>query len=463
MIASAKPIVRAALRSARTAIRLGREAWERRREFGWRGLAIRAARRLTGPRASDPEAVVKDLRGYGTPAPGAEFDVIYAIGFWYGTPKRYRVFNMAEGLGAAGYAVHVMDFDRVDDIRRHRWRASALVLFRAEHDPLADVTEILDYARSVGMRLVYDIDDLVFDPSFADRIDAFRRMGPYQRRLHVEAIERRRELLLACDLVTVSTAPLAKIAERLGRPAAVIPNSINGEQMQVAAELAAAPPRRRDGVVIGYFSGSATHQRDFAECEPALLDIMERHPEICFRLVGYLVLRPEWARYRDRIERIGFVGPADLLRRIAETDINLAPLELGNPFCEGKSELKFFEAALVGVPTVASATQPFRDAVEDGISGFLVRDTDEWRRAIELLTASESRRKAMGEAARAAALARFSLAAVTPRAVAALRLRPPAAAAPSPAGEARLEPLEIQGDAGQRPSGQAVRPSSRSA
>jgi glycosyltransferase involved in cell wall biosynthesis len=373
---------------------------------------------------------------------------------------------MAEGLGAAGYAVHVMDFDRLDDIRRHRWRASVLVLFRAEHDHLAGVAEILEYARSAGMRLVYDIDDLVFDPSYADSIDALRRMGPYQRRLHIGAIERRRELLLACDLVTVSTAPLAKIAERLGRPAAVIPNSINGEQMQVAAALAAAPRRPHEGVVIGYFSGSTTHQRDFVECEPALLDFMERHPEIRFRLVGYLVLGPAWTRYRDRVERIGFLGPADLLRRIAETDINLAPLELGNPFCEGKSELKFFEAGLVGVPTVASATETFRAAIEDGISGFLARDTAEWRRAIELLIASESRRKAMGEAARAAAQARFSIAAVTPRAIAALRLRQPAPAAAAPsslAGGARLEPDEVQGEAGQRPSGQAVRPSSSSA
>jgi glycosyltransferase involved in cell wall biosynthesis len=441
VIVSSKKGIRAWLRRARTAIRLGREAWERRHEFGWRGLAIRAARRLTGARASDPAAVSKDLSGYGMPAPGAEFDVIYAIGFWYGTPKRYRVFNMAEGLGAAGYAVHVMDFDRLDDIRRHRWRATALVLFRAEYDRLAGVAEILEYARGAGMRLVYDIDDLVFDPSFADSIDAFRRMLPYQRQLQIDAMARRRELLLACDLVTLSTAPLAKIAERLGRPAAVIPNSINGEQMQVAAELAAAPPRRGGGVVIGYFSGSATHQRDFAECEPALLDIMERHPEIRLRLVGYLVLGPEWDRYRDRIERIGFLGAGDLLRRIAETDINLAPLELGNPFCEGKSELKFFEAALVGVPTVASATQPFRDAVEDGISGFLVRDTDEWRRAIELLIASESRRKAVGGAARGAALARFSLAAVTPCAVAALRLRQRAPAAAFSIGEARIEPV----------------------
>ena len=82
------------------------------------------------------------------------------------------------------------------------------------------------------------------------------------------------------------------------------------------------------------------------------------------------------------------------------------------------------------------------------------------------LSMAAKRRKAMGEAARAAAQARFSIAAVTPRAIAALRLRQPAPAAAAPsslAGGARLEPDEVQGEAGQRPSGQAERPSSSSA
>ena len=443
-IVSPKTIVRAGLRRARAAVRLLREAWELRHAFGWRGIALRIWRRLTGTRAHNPDAVAKDLSAYPLPARGAELDVIYVIGFWPGTPKRYRVFNIAEGLAAAGYAVHVVDIDRLDEIRRNGWRARALVLFRAEYDRLAGVPETLAYARETGMRLVYDIDDLAFDPAFADHMDWMRRITrPYERRYSLEAMRRRRELLLHCDLVTVSTTPLARTAESLGRPAAVIPNSINGEQMRVAAAVTTEPRPRRDGVLIGYFSGSPTHQRDFAVCEPALLDIMEQCPEVRFRFVGYLDLGSQWDGYRDRIERIGFVGMADLLRTIAETDINLAPLEIENPFCESKSELKFFEAALVGVPTVASATEPFRAAIEDGVTGFVARNSDDWRRALERLIASDSRRKAIGAAAKAAALARFSLAAVIPRAVEALGLREPTRAA-SPSRPV-IDPMTAEG------------------
>lgn len=420
----------AVLRRLRAGLRLVRLAIARYREVGWRRFAIAAARRLAGRHALPGRAPAEWLAGERPPPPGAVLDAIYAIGYWPGEPKRYRVFNPAEALRAAGYRVHVMALDRLDDVRRNRWQASALVLFRAEYDRLAGVAGVLAYARAAGMRIVYDIDDLVFDPGLAGSIAALSRMGRYDRRSFVAAMARRRALLLAADLVTVSTAYLARTVEKLGRPSVVIPNSINGEQRRVAAQIASSGRRRHGGVRIAYLSGSATHQKDFAECEVALLAAMARHPEVRFRLVGYLELGLRWERYRDRVERIGFLPPVDLLRCLGEIDINLAPLELGNPFCEGKSELKFFEAALVGVPTVASATETFAAAIEDGVTGFVARSDQEWERALELLIGDAGRRRAIGEAAKACALARYGLSAIGPQAVAALGLRPlPTAAA----------------------------------
>ena len=411
---------------------LARRAWEERQTLGWSGIAIRAARRLAAARPWRVGRSWQPLPGYVHPGRGAAFDVIYAVGFWPGEPKRYRVFNRAEELAAAGYAVHVMPFEQLDNIRRYRWHASVIVLFRAEYDELDGTEDVIAYARRSGARLVYDIDDLVFDPDIADAIDSVRRMAKYERLAFVEAMARRGQMMRACDLVTVSTAPLARAVERFGCcRAIVVPNSLNREQLRVAAEIALAPPRRGEQVVIAYLSGSRTHQRDFAECEPALLDVMQRHARVRFRLVGYLDLGPRWDRFRDRVERIDFLPPADLLRCIAESDVNLAPLEVGNPFCDGKSELKFFEAGLVGVPTIASATEPFAAAIEDGISGFVVRDETGWRAALDLLVICETRRKAMGEAARRRALAMFGPAAVMPRAVAALGLSAPSLARPS--------------------------------
>ncbi len=407
--------LRALLRRARA----GYRRFIQVREIGWRGAAIRAGCRLT----RTPRSIIGGPDGETSRArAGAAFDVIYAIGYWPGEPKRYRVFNMAEALRAAGYGVHVMPFERLDDVRHYRWTARALVLFRAEYDRLAGIDEVLAYASQTGMRVVYDVDDLVFDAVVAQGIDAVRRMPRHQRRAYIRAVERRRKLLIAADLVTVSTGYLATRVADLGRPSIVIPNSINAEQQRVAAETMAAP-RRHAGLRIAYLSGSATHQRDFAECEPALLAVMDRHDDLRFRLVGLLDLGPRWQRYGSRVEHIGLLSPTDMLRCLGEVDINLAPLELGNPFCEGKSELKFFEAALVGVPTVASATQTFAAAIEDGVTGFVVRGDDEWERALDLLISDAGRRCAIGNAARARALTQYGLSAIGKLAVAALGLR----------------------------------------
>jgi len=124
-------------------------------------------------------------------------------------------------------------------------------------------------------------------------------------------------------------------------------------------------------VVIGYFSASTPIRADFGESS-GILDFMERHPKFAFGSSA-ISFSAGHGGYR-RVERIGFLERRILLRRIAETDINLAPLE-PESVLRGKSELKFFEAGCRR-PTVASARKPSR-AASRWISGFLARDTAE--------------------------------------------------------------------------------------
>ena len=78
--------------------------------------------------------------------------------------------------------------------------------------------------------------------------------------------------------------------------------------------------------------------------------------------------------------------------------------------------------ATVGLPTVASATETFAAAIENGVSGFLVSSNSDWECALELLITNASCRRAIGETARARALARYSVAALVPQLVGALAL-----------------------------------------
>ena len=96
------------------------------------------------------------------------------------------------------------------------------------------------------------------------------------------------------------------------------------------------------------------------------------------------------------------------LENIAGVDVNIAPLEIGNPFCESKSELKFFEAGIVGVPTVAVKNRTFSEAIKDGMDGFLAGNMDEWIEKLEKLVTNENLRREMGHKAREKSLQNYT-------------------------------------------------------
>ena len=126
-------------------------------------------------------------------------------------------------------------------------------------------------------------------------------------------------------------------------------------------------------------------------------------------IVGALDLAayPELARHAPRIEARPGVPLNDLFGEVARFDINLAPLELGNPFCESKSAVRLLAAAAVGVPSVASPTVPLCDAILPGSTALLAADTRAWEVALESLLEDTDARARMGRAARIHARARF--------------------------------------------------------
>jgi hypothetical protein len=96
---------------------------------------------------------------------------------------------------------------------------------------------------------------------------------------------------------------------------------------------------------------------------------------------------PELEKYDGRIERFPLQNFLNLQHLIGQTEINIAPL-LDNALTQCKSELKFFEAAIVGTITIATPTMPFRSAIADRVTGLLAAD-DEWesklRQAVSLI------------------------------------------------------------------------------
>ncbi|RLS76185.1 MAG: glycosyltransferase [Planctomycetota bacterium] len=322
----------------------------------------------------------------------------------------YRVGHPVAALTARGWQASWLPLDdggvsaRLDD-------ADIVVVFRARRTEAFD--SVRDRCRARGVPLVYDVDDLVFDPELmAAGFFAYLDDLPEADRLRWLAdAASYRDALAACDAAVLTTAPLAAAAGRHCTRLAVLPNCLDATLTGLAdAACAAVKPSAADGRPrLGFASGTPTHRRDFAVAATALARLFDRRSEPLLVVVGALDLAayPELARHAPRIEARPGVPLHDLFGEVARFDVNLAPLELGNPFCEAKSAVRCLAAAAVGVPSVASPTVPLCDAILPGSTGLLAADAGAWEQALERLVDDDAGRLSMAAAARIHARARF--------------------------------------------------------
>ena len=410
--------------------------------FGRRVSAARERRGTANLVAEAPRRLVRTLRARSAPpdpwsvlpvtAPreledvgAGVVDVVFLVGAWEGQSKRYRVGNVADGLRELGFRVLVLDAAEVGLLLEYGIVPRRLVVFRAAFGNRADeMREVFRRVRRRGGQVVGDFDDLVFDPSLIDEIDGFRLLPESSRAEYVQGVVGYREMVLEMDIVLSPTAFLAERLRELGVPSVVVRNSLDSSQLAVANEPA-EPNDREASVAIGYFSGTRTHQRDFAEAAFALERVLDDRPETRLTIVGHLDLPDTWDRFGARVEKKPFMPYLSLLRLTRDIDVNIAPLVVGNAFCEAKSELKIFEAGAVGVPTVASATTSYSTAINDGVDGFLAKNPDEWYVKLLALVDSPERRARMGAAARQRALATYGYQAAVEEFIAAVGLKPP--------------------------------------
>jgi glycosyltransferase involved in cell wall biosynthesis len=408
---------------AETAARLAAERALLLQSTSWRITEplrrLTALRRGLGAPAPVPAALPAEVppESASPPGPWPENDLpraLFISGEAYTPGTAYRVVRYTETARRLGFEARFMQAAPVGPADLERVRL--VVLWREPHS--AHVDGIIQVAHEQGATVIYDVDDLMFRPEMAviEIIDGIRsqKFSELETQAFFARIGR---ALKACDLVTCPTAELARHARRMGRPAYVLPNGFDAATHAVSRAARRAWLEDGDDLLrIGYAAGSRTHQRDFAMAAAAVARILRENDKT--RLTVFrdpasqegVVLMDEFAEFaglEDRIEWRDMVGLADLPRELARFTVNIAPLEAGNPFCEAKSELKYFEAALVGVPTVASPSGPYRRAITDGVTGRLAADPEQWYAALHDLLADASLRRRMAMAAYHDSLGRF--------------------------------------------------------
>lgn len=140
----------------------------------------------------------------------------------------------------------------------------------------------------------------------------------------------------------------------------------------------------------------------------ALAQLAEKYPFV-LRVIGGGAMEIAGVQ----IEVVGW-SEATEVQNIRDCDIGIMPL-LNTPWEEGKCGYKLIQYMACGLPTVASNVGVNAEIVQDGLTGYLARSSDDWVSALARLLADDGLRRTMGEAGRLRVEEKYCVQQTSPR------------------------------------------------
>jgi glycosyltransferase involved in cell wall biosynthesis len=233
------------------------------------------------------------------------------------------------------------------------------------------------WLRRHGRTVIYDFDDaIMYNDRKPDRISRIR-------------FDRFRRTVALSRLVIAGNPYLAEHARRYNDHVEILPTGLDLEPYR------GPTPRANDGIVRLVWMGAGRQMlRHLHEISPALEELGRRFPKVILRIVcnefftlqALRVEQRQWSRDTE---------VADL----ATSDIGLGPLA-DDPFTRGKCGFKILQYQAAGLPVVASPVGVNAQYVQDGTTGFLVRDAAQWVDKLSALIENPGLRTALGQAGR---------------------------------------------------------------
>lgn len=351
-------------------------------EDGIQEFAKKSIRYITGRR--NPSVIYKKCYR----------DVLFINGCTLPHPTRYRVDHQMEQLRANGLTSDSIFYEKLD-LKMEKYYKT-FVFFRC---PVTDtIKKFIQLAKNQNKVIFYDIDDLVFSKKYTSSIRYLNDLSHEELQLYYDGVKRMEATLKLCDYAITTTTTLAKELKKYVKDVFINRNVASEEMIKLSIEAIKKVKKDDSKFVIGYLSGSITHNSDFDLILPAIIQIMEKYNNVYLKVVGILDIPDALKKFSDRIIVEPFVSWKKLPSIIASLDVNLAPLE-ESLFNNAKSENKWIEAALCKVPTIASDIGAFHESIDHNITGFLCKNSKDWINTLEFLIKNRNFGKNVGEKA----------------------------------------------------------------
>lgn len=326
---------------------------------------------------------------------------------------QYRVQQKLDMLRRLGWRSEWLVWSDVPAVERALHFHDVVVLYRVPGFP--PVMSYIEQALALNKLLIYDLDDLVFDRQqiklkFND--DRGQLTNKQYKNLLTGA-DLYKKALSATPFCFVSTEPLRTEVEKIsGITAFVLPNGVSNELLSVMQDSKAE--QSGDKISLFYGSGTNTHDADFSYVTTAVCELLADYPQLHLVVVGPVRLDRRLEDFAQRVQTIEFLDYKAYLELLAYADINIAPLEPG-VFADCKSEIKWMEAGILGVPSVVTTTKAYAEVIEQGHNGFMADRPEQWKEILQQLIDEPGLRKRIGAAARQFIMQRYGAKVLTRR------------------------------------------------
>lgn len=198
-------------------------------------------------------------------------------------------------------------------------------------------------------------------------------------------------LSMACAKADRVVAPTKALVEKYGHGQGVlVPNFVPERYLKHRVE-------ENDPLLVGWTGNLEVHASDLGVVGAGVaiaLSATGAH----FRFVG-ASSQTEKVQRELRLDRLpsatGWVELEDYPALLSDLDVGLVPLA-SNVFNESKSYLKGLEYSALGIPFVASSTQPYRELAAKG-AGLVVGGRKDWGRHLKRLITDDAFRRDQAE------------------------------------------------------------------
>jgi glycosyltransferase involved in cell wall biosynthesis len=380
---------------------------------GWPAAARRARAWLRRHRPAKADLAGKPLPPAAAPAPPARGEppgrilaqnILIIAELTLPQCAKYRVFQKQAHFIGLGIPCRVVNWHDTAACHAAAALATAVIFYRVPGFP--PMLALIDDCKRLQLPIWWEVDDLIFDEAQYLQNRNLAHLDDDLRQSILSGVPLYRSAMLACGRGIASTPRLAQAMRDAGlRDVHVVENALDAETLAIAERLPleAHGPR----VVVTYGSGTPTHDADFAVAAPGLLAALRARPQLHLRIVGELNLPADFVPFAGRIERVTKTHYAAYLGLLAASDISIAPLE-DTIFNDAKSNIKFLEAAVLGVVSVCSTRATFSSVIAHGVNGMLAEGDAAWEAALLALADDAALRRRLGETARCSVLAQYA-------------------------------------------------------